>query len=307
LTEGCHTRTIKEGNVSETKSKRKVTFDAKRAGVFEAHGVRTDNIDPRQVAIGFDGVDQDEQSECALCDHWIKFLYVLHLGLTSGKVVTFAPVGSSCIRTWADSLPISEAQAAIVAALKVAEEKAESIKSSFRTFNALAASRNISEGDRDALVRFLGAPPRVRDNPFLADVAGKVEKFRRWASDRQRDTWLAALNRELRSGTGKGLAAVPPSAGGLGEEDRALLARAAVILGTQPPPAGLSEDDRGILADIHAKVTRYQSFRSDKQRGFFASIIKRAEGGSGRKPVQSTLFPEKPATRAEDYDGEVPF
>jgi hypothetical protein len=297
-----------EDNVA-TKSKRKVTFDAKRAAVLESKGVRVDTIDPRQVAIGLDGYE-DGGANCTLCDHDIKWLYVLHLGLTDGRVVTFTPVGSSCIGTWAESLPVSEAQAAIVAALKVAEEEAEAIKARIRGFNAQAQQGHITEGERDALVRFVSAPKRIRENEFLGDVASKVERFKGWASDRQRDAWLGALDREFRKLGRPGL----PAASRFSPEDADLIDRAAKILGDEALLARLNEVEQGALKDIHGKVVQFGSFISPKQKGFFASIIKRAEGSGRAKPVQVEAEPNGRPTNhtaalkaAEDYDGEVPF
>jgi hypothetical protein len=286
-----------------------------------------DTINPASVAIGFNGVD-DAGAECVLCDHPINYLYVLHLNTVEGRAVTFAPVGSSCIRTWADSLPHSEAQAAILARLKVAEEEAEKIKASFRAFNAQAKYNHITSEDRDALVRFLGAPPAIRSNPFLSDVAAKVEQYSGWASDRQRGAWLAALGRELAKVGGKPLVLAAPAADPrLSPEDADLLTRAAKLISDEVRFLKLDSVQRDALKDIHAKVTRYGSFASPAQRGFFASIIKRGEGSGrvanalreGKTVTFTATLPPLPADLAaqkavgevpndiEEYDGEVPF
>lgn len=280
-------------------SKRRESFDAKRAARFEASGVRVDNIDPKRVVIGFEGVDESESSECNLCDHLIKFLYVLHLGLTDGRVATFTPVGSSCIRTWAESLPVSEAQVAIIAALKLADEQVERIKASFRAFNALATNGRITNEDRDALTKFLSAPPVIRDNGFLADVAHKVEHhYKGWASALQRDSWIKALNREFVK-VGKPLVGIDPESAKLIERAKAIIANTALL-------DKLSPSDRGPLVDITTKVEKQYggTFASDKQRGFLASIVGRAERLGGIKTPSGPRVPV--AKKAEQSGDESP-
>jgi hypothetical protein len=267
------------------------------------------------VSIGLEGYDEGG-ANCVLCDHDINWLYVLHLVLVDGQTATFAPVGSSCIRTWADSLPHSEAQQAILAALKLAEDEAERVKASFREFNRQATSGDVTNEDRDALVRYLSSPPAVRQNPFLADVARKVERYSGWASDPQRKAWLGALNRELLKAGRPALATVPTSEGTFSREDADLLGRAKAILAAPILLGRLKPEERDALQDIAAKVERYGSFRSTAQRGYFASIIKRAEG-SGRSTTQQptghiegarpiggrVVAPVAPAPRPT-YDGD---
>lgn len=291
-------------------SKRKLAFDAKRAERLEAEGVRADTINPALVNVGFHGVGG---ASCVLCDHPIEWLYVLHLGLIDGRTVTFEPVGSTCIQTWVTSLPHSEAQQAILARLKVAEEEAEIIKASFRAFNKQVADEQLSGDDRDALVRFLGAPPRVRNNEFLADVARKVERFGGWASETQRTSWLGALNRELRNAKLPPLKSLPPSQGSLSQDDEKLLERAKAAL-ENPALATLSSDKRESLQDIYNKVTQYQAFRSDAQRSFLADLVRRVESGrvkttgvvtaESRRPAK----PPAPPLPKHEYEGtDLPF
>lgn len=270
----------------DTKSKRKASFDAKRAARLEEKGVRIDTINPTQVAIGLEGYEEGG-ANCTLCDHDIKWLYTLDLGILGQHgSVGFAPVGSSCIRTWADSLPHSEAQQAILATLKLAEEEAERVKASFREFNRQVEGGKITEFERDALVRFLSSPRVVRTNTFLRDVAEKVEKFGGFYSPTQRHAFIRALNECLVKAGRKALpveAATLPS--NLSPVDRPLVERAQKVLADEKALAKLSETDRDALRDIYAKTIRYARFATDRQRGYFASIIKRADGGSDRRPA----------------------
>lgn len=174
------------------KRSRTDAFNAKRAERIAAGGVNVANI--TDASVGLTGYSQDE---CALCDHGIKWLYVLHLTTSDKGVVTFEPVGSTCIRTWAEALPLSPAQERILAAVTDAEAEADKLRARFREINALERKGDVTEEQAAALIQFYAAPASIRRSDFLRDVASKVLRFGCFISDKQWTAWSGALVRDI--------------------------------------------------------------------------------------------------------------
>jgi len=167
-------------------------FNAKRAERIAAGGVNVANI--TSASVGLSGYGE---GECALCDHSIAWLFILHLTTSDKGVVTFEPVGSTCIRTWAEALPLSAGQESILAALALAEDEAAKVKALFREINAAERNGLISEEQASALLQFHSAPARIRASDFLSDVARKALRY--GFSERQWSSWSNALQRDLAS------------------------------------------------------------------------------------------------------------
>ena len=237
------------------KSKRALAFDAKRAARFEARGVRVDNITGATV-----GLLGKADASCTLCDHAILWQYVLHLSMEGKTTETFEPVGSSCIQSWADSLPHSEAQAKILAALKLAVEEANVIKARFRAINALVKREKLAEVQGRALVAFYSGPPSIRDNIFLADVAYKAVDNGGFVG-RQWETWERALDRAFVAFDSR-------------DEIRAFIARAQAAIDSGRVEASPRGDT---LLDILGKLEKFDAFYSDRQKSFFIALLEEAE------------------------------
>lgn len=170
---------------------REQAFNAKRADRIRERGVNVDNI--VDAAVGLTGYDK---GECALCDHAIKWLFVLHLTTSDKGVVTFEPVGSTCIKTWAQALPLGPAQERILAALKLADADADVVRARFRDIRVMERTGELTEDQASALIRFYSSPSAIRDHGFLSSVADQVFQ-RDGFTARQWETWSVALNREI--------------------------------------------------------------------------------------------------------------
>jgi len=163
-------------------SSNKASFDARRAEAFDAQGVRADNIDG--VDIYYTGRHEESQ-ECVLCAHkGIKHLFSLDLKLTQGEA-HFDPVGSSCIRSWATSLPVSAAQAAIIEKLDFAIADMETLKGNLRKINGWHTADKLSDSEHNMLTAYFMAPAAIREQETLKSIANKVLQWGQFASDTQ--------------------------------------------------------------------------------------------------------------------------
>ena len=248
------------------KTKRAQAFDRKRASRFEAQGARVDNI--TQATVGLVGKDA---AKCALCDHNILWQFVLHLSLSTGRNVTFNPVGSSCIESWADSLPVSDAQRSILEALKLAVEEANEVKARFRSINADVKGGKLSREQGDALIAFWSAPTVVREHEFLLSVAEAVDRFSSFKSDKQWGSFERVLKATLASAKRKSDRLARQDDGEESEEDK-LFQRADAVIESGQADAY----DRGdTLVDIVERGK--QRGLSDGQRRFLYVLLREAE------------------------------
>jgi len=262
-------------------------FNAERARRIEAAGVNVETITGASVGLTSYGDDA-----CALCDHAIKWLYVLHLTVsdspvTAGdaavaRVVTFDPVGSTCIRTWADALPLGPGQESILAALKLAESEADKIKAQFREINSLERSGSITEEQATALIQFYSAPPTIRSSSFLSDVARKVIRYHGFTG-RQWDSWSKSLRRDLSNVNA-------PRCGDCGAPTRARSGRYGDFYGCTKYGTG-------------CRWT--QNIRWERPKATSDSDMGKVEEHDA---PAATPAPEEPVTAPADYDGDdLPF
>jgi len=251
-------------------------FDDKRAERLTAKGATADTIVSADVALA--GKGSEGENSCALCDHGILWLFILHLSLKDGSTVTINPVGSKCIETWANALPVGEAQAAILASLQLALEEAKAFKVRLRTLRNLRRDGRVSQEQHDLLLAFYAAPVAVRKgNEFLSDVAQKA--ISRGFTERQWSTWSRAAKRAISAGSAAPKAAPAEPAPVTDAAQKSLediLARANAVI-TSGHAARLSYGGDA-LVDISEKLQRYGSFASDKQEAFLRKLVKAAEG-----------------------------
>ena len=212
---------------------------------------------------------------------------ILHLSMTDKSVETFEPVGSSCIGSWADSLPHSEAQAAILAALKLAVEEANAIKSRFRSINALVKRGKLAEIQGRALVAFYSGPPSIRENNFLANVADSAISKGGFIG-RQWETWERALGSAFDAFDSR-------------DEIQALIARAQAAVDS----GRVEVSPRGdTLLDIFGKLEKFGVFYSDRQKSFFIALLDEAEAQEIEPTQDEFAF----GASTEDYDeDELPL
>lgn len=274
---------------SKTRTKkltRKELHNEKRAERFDAAGVTVENISGASASC--EGKDEDGETQCCLCDHGIKWLFRLTLTLTGGEPVTFRHVGSQCITDWAEALPVSEAQRAVLTAIQGAQKDKSRMMAEARKLAAQMRRRNaaikyLSEnGDSDGaklMERYFGASEAVQADATLADIASRTIRFQRFASDRQRSFFAGALGRAERAEQAPVVtvtpkaAAEPVAAPAAPEGD--LVSRAQALLAT-----GVQERMRGnrgsIMADIASKGARWGL--SSAQERFLLDLVKEAEG-----------------------------
>lgn len=156
------------------------SFIEKRRERLLAAGVRPDDLGNARVRFLGEG-----GGSCALCDHAIKYLFLLEFVRPDGSAVRIPDVGSDCITSWASSMPQSVERDAFLAGVRAMERRlAEARKAAKRNAARLSAE------DR-ALVERAGACGAA-----LAvsgrDIAARAKQYGGFASDRQR-AYLGSL------------------------------------------------------------------------------------------------------------------
>ena len=247
----------------------------KRAARFEAAGIGSADL-----ATSATSYYDDAGGNCALCDHDIKYRYLLTFH-KDPRAVEFFPVGSKCITDWVKALPDSSGRQAALDSIKEAEREMR------RQQKVLDALLRDGDGDGANLMRiFFRLPKEVQENDAtpLGDIGQRVLKYKSFSSDRQRN-FFGALVRKGAAAHGVNARREPgPASNGAQEaqatpaevcnddaEGRALFERYKAL------GADYVRERGGALADIGAKVAHIGAFASPGQRRYFGALVDGAE------------------------------
>lgn len=278
----------------------------KRAEVFKANGLC--DLDVAFAHPAFAGYATNSQ-DCVLCGHkHIKWLFAIRFGapdmttmlgkittgITRTEEVTLKHVGSKCITDWLDAVPESTEKLEALKRWAVEMDKCKKAmvakvvedlcaQAGYSPESAADTWQNLLEDcGSHALVKIVGWKT-------FAFLRNNVRGIRYRTSSRATvKRWLESLATLVASHTATQETALEEPVKQIEETSapidpdsiEGLLARANAVLDDPVKRGRLSPNHQLVVADIAAKVQKYGSFApGGRQRGFFTSLLKRAETG----------------------------
>ena len=182
--------------VAKPKRSRKNAHNEKRMARFTAAGLTDADIQFATATMVGEG-----ETECALCDHGIKYLFALTFErpLTLGGPVRFDPVGSKCITDWFQAFAASPARDAVLDQVKVLER---ALAKERKRMTALLAVADALAGEGfeagAAILRRFVACPAARKSEVASDIALKVMRSGGFVSDKQGSYFESLVTRAER-------------------------------------------------------------------------------------------------------------
>jgi hypothetical protein len=272
-------------------------YNLRRAQSFAAAGINDSDV--RYAHPNFVGKGM---GDCSLCGkksiQWhyeIRFdapdlidgIVSIGKEITREGVVTFLPVGSDCIQTWADPLPESKEKLEFLLRWKRELSKCNEAKAVQAT-NSLFVKLGFAGTDdvlarSKALVAAQVATLSWGERKALRDASYKLGKARKLTSERAKGLAAAILKAEaVVVATVAPTAPVTPPPPAAPAQPAAtvdpVLTRAEVVLADPAALARLSTYDASVVKDIVAKVKKYKGkFASSRQRSYLEALVKKAE------------------------------
>jgi len=276
-------------------------YNLRRAQAFAAAGINDGDV--RYAHPAFVG---KSTGDCTLCGKKnIMWLYaikfdapeicdaIVSIGkeITRPGEVTFNPVGSECIQTWADPLPESKEKLEFLLRWKHELAKCNAAKGVQATDNAF--KKLGFDGTADVLQRvkalaaFQTAPLSWHERKALRDLTWKLTKNKKLSADATKYLAALVLKAEktatpavVATTTQPAAPAPTPAATSVAPVATMdpVLARATAVLADPIAMARLDSYQAGVVTDITAKVTKFKGkFASGAQKNYLAALVKIAE------------------------------
>ena len=95
----------KRARAQKTKRKKEPSQQLQKFRSIRAEKLEEQGINKDLLKWGWTRYVDEQQDECVLCGNTIKYRYQLNFSLPSKDSIRFFPVGSVCIKDWANSIP----------------------------------------------------------------------------------------------------------------------------------------------------------------------------------------------------------